>query len=82
MKIIKLKAYIDENINETDDLEGYIKNEVKIKKDLMGKMDSQGTTPRLIRDLVASLMDLTSGSGDKATPIVLVKNYFKNYADD
>ena len=79
---IKLKAYIDENINETDDLEGYIKNEVKTKKDLMGKMDSQGTTPRLIRDLVASLMDLTSGSGDKATPIVLVKNYFKNYAND
>lgn len=78
---IKLKAYIDENANK-ENLEEYIKNEVKSKSDLMGKMDSQGTTPRLIRDLVASLMDLTSGSGDKATPIVLVKNYFNNYAND
>lgn len=78
---IKLKAYIDENVNK-ENLEEYIKNEVKSKSDLMGKMDSQGTTPRLIRDLVASLMDLTSGSGDKATPIVLVKNYFNNYAND
>ena len=78
---IKLKAYIDENANK-ENLEEYIKNEVKSKSDLMGKMDSQGTTPRLIRDLVASLMDLTSGSGDKATPIVLVKNYFSNYAND
>lgn len=78
---IKLKAYIDENVNK-ENLEEYIKNKVKSKSDLMGKMDSQGTTPRLIRDLVASLMDLTSGSGDKATPIVLVKNYFNNYAND
>ena len=78
---IKLKAYIDENVNK-ENLEEYIKNEVKSKENLMGKMDSQGTTPRLIRDLVASLMDLTSGSGDKATPIVLVKNYFNNYAND
>ena len=84
---IKLKAYIDEYIDDKSDMIGvnmetYIKNEVKSKSDLMGKMDSQGTTPRLIRDLVASLMDLTSGSGDKATPIVLVKNYFNNYAND
>ena len=78
---IKLKAYIDENANK-ENLEEYIKNEVKSKSDLMGKMESQGTTPRIIRDLVASLMDLTSGSGDKATPIVLVKNYFNNYAND
>jgi hypothetical protein len=78
---IKLKAYIDENINK-ENLDEYIKEEVRSKDNLMGKMDSQGTTPRLIRDLVASLMDLTSGSGDKATPIVLVKNYFKNYAND
>lgn len=78
---IKLKAYIDENIGKTEDLEGFIKEEVKAKKDLTGKMDSQGTTPRLIRDLVASLMDLTSGSGDKATPIVIVKDYFKNFSN-
>lgn len=84
---IKLKAYIDEYIDDKSgmigvNMETYIKNEVKSKSDLTGKMDSQGTTPRLIRDLVASLMDLTSGSGDKATPIVLVKNYFNNYAND
>ena len=84
---IKLKAYIDEYlVNRTyfieNEMAEHIKNEVKSKENLMGKMDSQGTTPRLIRDLVASLMDLTSGSGDKATPIVLVKNYFNNYAND
>lgn len=84
---IKLKAYIDEYIDNKSgmigvNMETYIKNEIKSKSDLTGKMDSQGTTPRLIRDLVASLMDLTSGSGDKATPIVLVKNYFNNYAND
>lgn len=80
---IKLKAYIDEYKGNETNLSNYIIETVRKKdNDLKGKMDSQGTTPRLIRDLVASLMDLTSGSGDKATPIVLVKNYFKNYADD
>jgi F420-0:gamma-glutamyl ligase len=42
-------------------------------------MVSQGTTPRMYRDLIASLMDLTSGSGDKGTPVVLIQNYFNNY---
>ena len=74
---IKLKAFIDDYKGK--DLSGHIKKEIESKDNLMGKMDSQGTTPRLIRDLVASLMDLTSGSGDKGTPIVLVKNYFNNY---
>ena len=77
---IKLKAFIDDY--KGDNLSEHIKNEIESKKNLMGKMDSQGTTPRLIRDLVASLMDLTSGSGDKGTPIVLVQNYFKNYSND
>ena len=45
-------------------------------------MSSQGTTPRQITDLVGSLADLTSGSGDKGTPIVWIKGYFKNYAND
>ena len=45
-------------------------------------MASQGTTPRLYRDLLASLMDLTSGSGDKGTPVVFIKNYFNNFATD
>ena len=47
--------------------------------DLTGKMVSQGTTPRRLTDLVGSLCDLTSGSGDKGTPIVLVQGYFDNY---
>ena len=49
-------------------------------KDLKGSMTSEGTTPRLYRDLLASLMDLTSGSGMRGTPVVLVKNYFNNFA--
>lgn len=78
---LKLKAHIDEY--EGDNLDEYIKESISNKdKDLKGNMKSQGTTPRLVRDLVASLMDLTSGSGDKGTPIVLVRNYFKNLTND
>lgn len=78
---LKLKAFIDDYNGEN--LSKYIKDAITSKdNDLKGNMDSQGTTPRLIRDLVASLMDLTSGSGDKGTPIVLVQNYFKNYSND
>ena len=44
-------------------------------------MASQGTTPRRYTDLIGSLCDLTSGSGDKGTTVVFIKNYFKNYAD-
>ncbi len=69
---IKLKALID---NSASDVE--VRRELKAKeKDLKGSMKSQGTTPRLCRDLLASLMDLTSGSGDRETPVVLVKGYF------
>ena len=51
------------------------------KKDkLVGDMAAQGTTPRRLTDLIGSLCDLTSGSGDKGTPVVLVQNYFDNYA--
>ena len=49
-------------------------------KNLVGNMQSQGTTPRRISDLVGSLCDLISGSGDRGTPVVLVQNYFTNYA--
>jgi hypothetical protein len=70
---IKLKAYIDEGKTQEE-----IDQIIKEKQDLVGSMSSQGTTPRIIRDLLASLMDLTSGSGDRGTPIVLVKNYFRN----
>ena len=59
-------------------IKGYIKNK---QSDLVGSMASQGTTPRQITDLIGSLCDLTSGSGDKGTPIVLVQGYFDNYTE-
>ena len=49
--------------------------------DLVGNMASQGTTPRQLTDLIGSLCDLTSGSGDKGTPVVLVQGYFDNYTN-
>ena len=49
---------------------------------LKGKMVSEGTTPRQLTDLIGSLCDLTSGSGDKGTPVVLVQGYFDNYTND
>lgn len=74
---VKLKYLIDTINDETN-----IENEIKNKKDnLVGDMISQGTTPRRYVDLLASLADLTSGSGDKGTPVVWVKNYFKKYTD-
>lgn len=51
-------------------------------KDLMGSMESQGTTPRQLTDLIGSLCDLTSGSGDKGTPVIFIQGYFDNYAND
>lgn len=50
--------------------------------DLKGQMASEGTTPRQLTDLIGSLCDLTSGSGDKGTPVVLVQGYFDNYANN
>lgn len=82
---IKLKYLADNNY---DSLRGEaalnaIKREIARKDaDLVGKMASQGTTPRQITDLLGSLCDLTSGSGDKGTPIVLVQGYFDNLAND
>ena len=49
------------------------------KEQMVGDMAAQGTTPRRLTDLIGSLCDLTSGSGDKGTPVVLVQNYFDNY---
>lgn len=75
---LKVKALADDKYRclEGDELNKAIEEEIKNKQNLMGKMVSQGTTPRLYRDLLASLMDLTSGSGDRCTPIVLIRNYF------
>ncbi len=59
-----------------DAISDYIRNK---DEDLHGKMVSQGTTPRRLTDLIGSLCDLTSGSGDKGTPIILIQGYFDNY---
>jgi len=79
---LKLK-YLADNEFATlkgDELKAAIKEKIKAKDgDLFGKMASEGTTPRRITDLIGSLCDLTSGSGDKGTPIVLIQGYFDNY---
>lgn len=60
-----------------------MKEEIKNKdSNLKGQMQSQGTTPRRITDLIGSLCDLTSGSGDKGTPVVYIQGYFDNYANE
>lgn len=81
---LKLKALADGKFADLngDALKDAVIAEIKGKgKNLVGDMASQGTTPRQITDLLGSLADLTSGSGDKGTPIVWIKGYFKNYAD-
>lgn len=52
------------------------------ENNLMGQMASEGTTPRQLTDLIGSLCDLTSGSGDKGTPVILVQGYFDNYTSE
>lgn len=80
---LKLKYLADNSDKVMDDLVKEIKKKIKNKNDnLVGDMSSQGTTPRKYSDLLGSLADLTSGSGDKGTPVVWIKNYFKNYSDN
>jgi len=81
---LKLKYLSDNKFADLkgEELEIAIKKEIEEKsKNLKGTIASQGTTPRRYTDLIGSLCDLTSGSGDKGTPVVLVQNYFKNYAE-
>lgn len=82
---IKLKYISDNDLDNLrgEELNKAMKEEIK-KKDsnLVGQNKSLGTTPRRITDLVGSLCDLTSGSGDKGTPVVYVQGYFDNYADE
>ena len=81
---IKLKYLADNDFKDLKgaELNSAIKNSIKNKKsNLVGNMASQGTTPRQLTDLIGSLCDLTSGSGDKGTPIVLVQGYFDNFTD-
>ena len=82
---IKLKYVSDNKFADLkgEELKSAIKEEIKNKEtDLKGKMLSQGTTPRRLTDLIGSLCDLTSGSGDKGTPVVFIQGYFDNLADE
>ncbi|MBE7091336.1 MAG: F420-0--gamma-glutamyl ligase [Clostridiales bacterium] len=79
---LKLKYLADNDFADLsgDALKEAIKQKIQEKdSDLVGKMVSEGTTPRRLTDLIGSLCDLTSGSGDKGTPIVFIQGYFDNY---
>ena len=79
---LKLKYLADNDFANLsgDELKEAIKTKITEKDDnLVGKMASEGTTPRRLTDLIGSLCDLTSGSGDKGTPIVFIQGYFDNY---
>lgn len=81
---LKLKYLADNDFKDLSgkELRDAIAQSIKEKDDnLVGNMASQGTTPRQLTDLIGSLCDLTSGSGDKGTPIVLVQGYFDNFTD-
>ena len=81
---LKLKYLADNDFKDLsgDALKEAISNSIKAKQgSLVGNMAAQGTTPRQLTDLIGSLCDLTSGSGDKGTPVVLVQGYFDNYTN-
>ena len=80
---LKLKYLADNdfaNLNG-EELKTAIEDAIRAKGDLAGSMASQGTTPRRLTDLIGSLCDLTSGSGDKGTPIIHIQGYFDNYTN-
>ena len=82
---LKLKYLADNDFKDLsgDALKAAISASIRAKDaDLKGQMASEGTTPRQLTDLIGSLCDLTSGSGDKGTPVVLVQGYFDNYTND
>ena len=82
---LKLKYLADNEFKDLkgEELKAAIREKIKEKEgNLVGKMASEGTTPRQLTDLIGSLCDLTSGSGDKGTPVVLVQDYFTNYSQD
>ena len=79
---LKLKYLADNDFADLsgEELKNAISEKIKAKKDnLVGDMASQGTTPRRLTDLIGSLCDLTSGSGDKGTPVIHIQGYFDNY---
>ena len=82
---LKLKYLADNEYSELkgDALADAIKGKIQEKEaNLVGKMVSEGTTPRQLTDLLGSLCDLTSGSGDKGTPVVFIQGYFDNFATE
>ena len=82
---LKLKYLADNDFKHLhgEELKAAISESIKTKDaDLVGNMASQGTTPRQLTDLIGSLCDLTSGSGDKGTPIVHIQGYFDNYTNE
>ncbi len=82
---LKLKYLADTSFKDMTEEEAaeHARQAIREKDgNLQGKMASQGTTPRRLTDLIGSLCDLTSGSGDKGTPIVFIQGYFDNYADE
>ena len=81
---LKLKYLADNDFKDLsgEDLKKAISESIKAKSsNLVGNMASQGTTPRQLTDLIGSLCDLTSGSGDKGTPVILIQGYFDNYTN-
>ncbi len=81
---LKLKYLADNDFKDLsgEELKAAISKSIKEKEgNLLGNMASQGTTPRQLTDLIGSLCDLTSGSGDKGTPVILVQGYFDNYTN-
>lgn len=81
---LKLKYLADNDFKELsgEELREAISARIKEKDDnLVGKMETEGTTPRRLTDLIGSLCDLTSGSGDKGTPVVHIQGYFDNYTN-
>ncbi|MFZ2259040.1 MAG: coenzyme F420-0:L-glutamate ligase, partial [Clostridiaceae bacterium] len=81
---VKIKYLADNNFRNLsgEDLRNAISNHISHKEDnLVGNMESQGTTPRQLTDLIGSLCDLTSGSGDKGTPIIYIQGYFDNFSN-
>ena len=81
---VKLKYLADNDFKDLsgEALKNAVSQRIKEKKsDLVGDMASQGTTPRRLTDLIGSMCDLTSGSGDKGTPVILVQGYFDNYTN-
>lgn len=82
---IKIKYLADNEFGnlEGEELSAALREKIKTKEsNLVGNMAAEGTTPRQLTDLIGSLCDLTSGSGDKGTPVVYIQGYFSNFASD